>query len=199
MCYLGQKFNLDASESAGFFQGIVTAISIITGFSLINYQTKQKEQNGIENLKQSVRDFKLYVEHLFPDPITEITRQEKTINSHERQMPNNLRFMLKIVIIEKIFSKNNKQVLEKQYFIARESLIKLRLSKDLETLSSAYVALQATFLMSDDISKLAKNILSNNTSNITANQQSQLDSKIKQISTLITSLKNMLSFIHFTK
>lgn len=199
MCYLGQKFNLDASESAGFFQGIVTAISIITGFLLIRYQTKQKEQYETENLKQSVRDFTLYVKHLLPDPLIEIQEQEKIINNNGQQITINIRFALRLVILEKIFSGNNKKILEEQYSIARRSLIQLQLSEDLEKLSTAYLGIQTAFLISDEISNLAKNTPLHTLQNITATKQQQLDSKINALSTIIKSLNKLLSLIHFIK
>lgn len=68
MCFIGNTFNLNASEASGFFQGIVTFFSIISGFLYINYERiqQQTEQEGRtkQNIRKRFRLIKLSIPNL---------------------------------------------------------------------------------------------------------------------------------------
>lgn len=195
MCYLGNKFNLNASESAGFFQGIGTIISIIVGFLLIKYKAKQKEQETIEELKQAVIEFKLYIEHILPDPIAEIEREDSFLKKEGISLPDQIAFALQLTCLDNILSEKNKETLEEQYYIARRSLIKLKLTKDLEILSTTKNILTITFAEGEKISEAIKN----DATKITPEQKSELNKSIKSIDIYIKSLKKIISQISIIK
>ena len=54
MCFTGNTFNLNASEASGFFQGIVTFFSIISGFLYINYERIQRQTELENQTKQDI-------------------------------------------------------------------------------------------------------------------------------------------------
>lgn len=54
MCFIGNIFNLNAGEASGFFQGIVTFFSIISGFLYINYERIQQKTERENNIKQNI-------------------------------------------------------------------------------------------------------------------------------------------------
>lgn len=68
MCLIGNTFNLNASEASGFFQGIVTFFSIISGFLYINYerikQKAEQENSTKQNIYKRYRLIKLSIPDL---------------------------------------------------------------------------------------------------------------------------------------
>lgn len=67
ICFLGNTFNLNASEASGIFQGIGTIFSITSGFLYINYDRIQKQKEEAKHKKQYILKQKRSLEISMPE------------------------------------------------------------------------------------------------------------------------------------
>lgn len=128
-------FELNKSEVLSLFQGIGSITSIVSGFLIVNFEIKKRREESIDDLKRNVDSFKLYVEYLLKDPIVVIEERESFSREIGIKNSEQMLFSLRIGVFEDILSEDNRKTLEKQFQIARDSLIRLNSIKNLEDLS----------------------------------------------------------------
>lgn len=128
-------FELNKSEVLSLFQGIGSITSIVSGFLIVNFEIKKRREESIDDLKRNVDSFKLYVEYLLKDPIVVIEERESFSREIGIKNSEQMLFSLRIGVFEDILSEDNRKTQEKQFQIARDSLIRLNSIKNLANLS----------------------------------------------------------------
>lgn len=116
LCLLGNLFDLNASETAGFFQGIGTIISIICGFLFINYE---RDRRLLDQKREKIQHILNLLETIHS--ITSITLHVISFNEKLKNRNN----ALIIGLIERSFSNDKIELIKKQFDVCENISISI--------------------------------------------------------------------------
>lgn len=135
MLWLGNSFNLNASEACGFFQGIGTIVSIITGLLIVNHNNTLEKLQQREERKHSIYVFKSI---LFEIVIANADFSQEDYYLSKLKNNNNNReillYALRLQGFDLAFKQNNIDLIEEHFLIAVKDLISLNNKDALTTL-----------------------------------------------------------------